>query len=133
MKTTAQCNLFHWTLRELCLAILFFIILSAIYCFMAFGMSHWGMGRIMPTTLLTFLSFLLMFLMALVQKNRLVPHIVLICFWSLVVVLDLCYSQARLTDLIHYASVSFLVTAGFVLLVQLFFITVRKENLHGEK
>ena len=96
-------------------------------------MHDWGMGRIMPTALLTLFSFLLMFLMALRHNNRLVPHIVLICFWSLVVVLDLCYTQARFMDLFQYVGVSFLVTAGFVLLLQLLFLAAARKRLKREK
>ena len=133
MNPTANQSLFPWNAREVWRGLCFFLAFSAIYCFMAFGMHDWGMGRIMPTTLLTLFSFLLMFLMALRHNNRLVPHIVLICFWSLVMVLDLCYTQARFMDLFQYVGVSFLVTAGFVLLLQLLFIAAAKKRLNREK
>ncbi|QDU48425.1 hypothetical protein [Gimesia panareensis] len=123
---TENTKLFPWNTRELLKGFLFFLILNAVYVFQAFIAPAWKFDLLLSIMLLTLVMTLILYYLALVSQNRLMPYLVMACFWTQTVLLSLLGTQEQSERMIQTATTMFLVSACFIFSLQLRFLFTEK-------
>ncbi|MFI4848991.1 MAG: hypothetical protein ACIAZJ_07845 [Gimesia chilikensis] len=130
---TEQAKLFSWNARELLKGFLFFLILNAVYLFQAVIAPAWKYDLLLSAMLLTLVMTLILYYLALLCQNRLMPYLVMACFWLQTVLVSVLRKQEHPESMIQTALTMFLVSAGFILLLQLRFLFTEKVPTRREQ
>lgn len=121
-------NHFIWNARELFKGLSFFLILSVLYQLPSLVLQPLGLNSTLAALLLILLFLLVLFYLTRWCRNRIIPYLVLACFWLETSIIDRVQSPVGLSDALQSAAITFLITAAFILPMQLRFIFTEQQR-----
>lgn len=133
MEPANKIELFPWNAREFGCGLCFILAFSLLYCFQEFVITGWELDGAVIIVALTMIYILITFYLALLCQNRLIPYLILLLFWSMVVLIYLIDSKRRIPDYYSFVCIEFFISAGFIFVLQLRFIAAEKMRLSSER
>ncbi|QDT91132.1 hypothetical protein [Gimesia algae] len=131
MEPAINLKLFPWTVREFGRGLCFIFAFSLLYL-LPYMLQGWVISDTVKIVMLTMIYIMITFYLALLCQNRLLPYLILLLFWSIVVIIPLPHSMERLLDAFLFVCIEFVITASFIFILQFRFIAVEKSRLRNE-